>query len=85
LAIAEPGFGRVAVITDTGFITDDALSGKGIGDVSIQEQDNAEIFIRLALWAGRQTDLHHGEANSRLIIRQRRTTGSSSTRNYISP
>jgi len=50
LAIAEPGFGRLAVFTDTGFITDEALGGKGIGGVTITEQDNWEIFLRLARW-----------------------------------
>jgi hypothetical protein len=80
LAIAEPGAGRVAVITDTGFITDDALSGKGIGEVSIKEHDNAEIFIRLARWAGRVTDdKHHGEYNPKLIPRSRSSTRSSSS------
>ncbi len=51
LAIAEPGKGRVVVATDSGWITDDALSGKGIGNVSIKEQDNWEILLRLANWA----------------------------------
>ncbi len=51
LAIAEPGHGRVAVITDAGWISNDALSGKGIGDVAIKEHDNVEIFLRLARWA----------------------------------
>jgi hypothetical protein len=50
LAIAEPGRGRVAVVTDAGWITDSALDGRGIGDVAIQEQDNWEIFRRIALW-----------------------------------
>jgi hypothetical protein len=50
LAVAEPGRGHVAVVTDSGWLTDDALSGKGIGGVSIQEQDNWEIFLRLARW-----------------------------------
>ena len=51
LAIAEPGKGRVAVVTDAGWITDDALSGKGIGGVAITKHDNWEIFLRLATWA----------------------------------
>ena len=53
LAIAEPGRGRVAVVTDAGWITDDALLGKGIGGVAIPEQDNLEIFRRLIRWAAR--------------------------------
>jgi hypothetical protein len=51
LAVAEPGKGRVVVVTDAGWITNDALSGKGIGRVAIKEQDNGEIFLRLATWA----------------------------------
>jgi len=51
LAIAEPGKGRVAVITDAGWITDSALDGRGIGPVAIKDQDNWEIFRRLARWA----------------------------------
>jgi len=51
LATAALGKGRVVVVTDSGWITDDALSGKGIGGVSITEQDNWEIFLRLANWA----------------------------------
>ncbi len=51
LAVSEPGRGRVAVVTDAGWVSDDALSGKGIGGVAIKEQDNWEIFRRLALWA----------------------------------
>jgi hypothetical protein len=51
LATAEPGKGRVVVVTDAGWITDDALSGKGIGGVAITEHDNWEIFLRLTTWA----------------------------------
>lgn len=51
LAISEPGWGRVVVVTDAGWISNDALSGKGIGGVAIKEQDNLEIFTRLAQWA----------------------------------
>lgn len=51
LAIAEPGKGHVIVVTDAGWISNDALSGRGIGGVSIAEQDNLEIFLRLANWA----------------------------------
>ena len=51
LATAEPENGRVVVVTDSGWITDDALSGKGIGGVAIKEHDNWEIFLRLAIWA----------------------------------
>ena len=51
LAIAEPGQGRVVVVTDSGWIAGWAFSGEGIGGVSIKEQDNWEIFRRLARWA----------------------------------
>lgn len=51
LAVAEPGTGHVVVVTDAGWITNDALTGKGIGKVSIKEQDNYEIFLRLAQWS----------------------------------
>jgi len=51
LATAEPGRGRVIVVTDAGWITDAAFNEKGIGDVAIKGQDNWEIFRRLAGWA----------------------------------
>jgi len=51
LAVAEPGRGRVVIVTDAGWITDASLSGAGVGDVAIKEQDNFEIFRRLATWA----------------------------------
>lgn len=54
LAVAEPGTGRVTVVTDAGWISNDALSGKGIGGVAIREQDNFEIFLRLARWTAGQ-------------------------------
>lgn len=51
LATAESGKGRVMVATDSGWVANDALSEKGIGDVAIHGQDNWEIFRRLTLWA----------------------------------
>jgi unsaturated rhamnogalacturonyl hydrolase len=51
LAIAEPGMGHVVVATDAGWITNDAMSGKGIGKVAIKDQDNLEIMVRLTKWA----------------------------------
>jgi hypothetical protein len=51
LAVAEPGRGHVVAVTDAGWISNDALSDKGIGGVSVNGQDNAEIFRRLAHWA----------------------------------
>ncbi len=53
LATAEPGAGHVVLVTDAGWISNDALSGKGIGPVAIKEHDNFQIFLRLATWAGR--------------------------------
>lgn len=54
LAIADPGKGHVAVVTDSGWITNDALSDKGIGSVAIKSEDNWEIFLRLTKWAAGQ-------------------------------
>jgi hypothetical protein len=56
LAIAEPGKGRVAVVTDAGWLTETALDGTGIGGVVIKEHDNYEIFLRLAKWTSHRTD-----------------------------
>ena len=51
LATAEPGKGRVVVVTDSGWIADFALDEAGVGGVAIKGQDNREIFRRLARWA----------------------------------
>lgn len=51
LAIAEPGRGRVVVVTDAGWIANFALSERGVPGVAIKGQDNAEIFDRLVAWA----------------------------------
>ena len=51
LAIAEPDRGHVIVVTDAGWITNDALSDKGIGSVAIKGEDNFEIILRLTKWA----------------------------------
>jgi unsaturated rhamnogalacturonyl hydrolase len=51
LAVAEPGKGHFVAVTDSGWISNDALSGKGIGSVSIKDQDNFEICLRLFKWA----------------------------------
>lgn len=53
LAIAEPGKGRVVLVTDSGWIANWALDNKGIGGVAIDGQDNLEIMLRLAHWAAR--------------------------------
>ena len=56
LAISEPGKGRVAVVTDSGWLTETALDGRGIGGVAIKEQDNYEIFVRLTKWLAHKTN-----------------------------
>ncbi len=55
LAVSEPGKGRVAVVTDAGWLTETALDGRGIGNVAIKEHDNLEIFLRLAKWVSHRT------------------------------
>lgn len=55
LALAEPGKGRVVLVTDAGWICDWAFEERGVGGVAIQGQDNREIFRRLARWAARLT------------------------------
>jgi len=51
LATAEPGKGRVIVMTDSGWLADWAFTEEGVGGVAIQGQDNWEIFHRLTRWA----------------------------------
>ena len=51
LAVAEPGRGRVVVVTDAGWVADFAFNEAGIGGVALKGQDNWEIFQRLARWA----------------------------------
>jgi hypothetical protein len=55
MAIAEPGRGRVMVVTDSGWITDAVLKGEGIGGVVVKDENNYEIFRRLALWTAGRT------------------------------
>lgn len=51
LGVSEPGKGHVAVVTDAGWISNDALDDKGIGGVVIKDHDNFEICRRLTRWA----------------------------------
>jgi len=51
LAGADLGRGHFIAVTDAGWMTNDALSGKGIGDVAIKDHDNWEICLRLTKWA----------------------------------
>ena len=57
LATAEPGRGRVVVVTDSGWLADWAFNEEGIGGVAIKGQDNWEIFQRLTRWAARLPDV----------------------------
>jgi hypothetical protein len=57
LATAEPGRGRVVVVTDSGWLADWAFNEEGIGGVAIQGQDNWEIFRRLTHWAAHLPDV----------------------------
>ena len=50
LATAEPGKGRVVVVTDSGWLADWAFDEEGIGGVALKGQDNREIFRRLTHW-----------------------------------
>ena len=56
LATAEPGKGRVIVITDSGWLADWAFTEEGVGGVSLKGQDNWEIFHRLTHWAAHVPD-----------------------------
>ncbi|MBI4661555.1 MAG: hypothetical protein HY735_22260 [Verrucomicrobia bacterium] len=53
LATAEPGQGRLAVVTDSGWLINAALNGEEAGVVVIKEHDNREIIRRLTRWAAR--------------------------------
>lgn len=50
LAGAEPGKGRVLVITDSGWVLNAALNGEEAGGVVIENHDNREIARKLARW-----------------------------------
>ena len=41
---------RQVVATDAGWITRNALLELGIGDLTLRDQDNAEILVRLCGW-----------------------------------
>jgi len=56
LATAEPGKGRVIVITDSGWLADWAFDEQGVGGVAIKGQDNWEIFRRLTHWTAHLPD-----------------------------
>ena len=51
LATAEPGKGRVVLVTDAGWIAEDSLAGKLSGTLPAKPNDNWEIMRRLSRWA----------------------------------
>jgi hypothetical protein len=51
LATAEPGKGRVVLVTDAGWITEDSLAGKLTNQPASVPNDNWEIMRRLTRWA----------------------------------
>ncbi len=56
LATAQPGKGRIAIVTDSGWIANWALNDEGAGGNVIQGQDNLEIFRRLTRWTAGVTN-----------------------------
>jgi hypothetical protein len=52
LAAAEPGKGRVLVITDSGWILNAVFHEEEAGGVVIKDHDNIEIARRLTRWVG---------------------------------
>jgi len=58
LALAEPGQGRVVLVTDAGWICNWAFDEQGVGGVAIAGQHNREILLRLARWTARLTPDH---------------------------
>lgn len=51
LGVAEPGNGRVVVVTDAGWINNSVLNGEGLGGVVVEVHDNAIIMEALLDWA----------------------------------
>ncbi len=51
LAVSEPGKGRVVVVSDGGWLLNMVLSGEEVVGAAIEDNDNWEIFRRLAMWA----------------------------------
>jgi len=50
MAVSEPGKGHVVAFTDNGWLINEAFSGGIVAEIRIPEQDNWEIFHRLAKW-----------------------------------
>lgn len=51
LAVAEPGKGRVVLVTDSGWINNSVLEGQGLGGVVLKDHANGEIMESLLWWA----------------------------------
>ena len=54
LAGAGFGKGRLVVVTDSGWIVNSVLAGRGLGGNLVENDDNLEIMKRLCLWASGQ-------------------------------
>ena len=54
LAAAGFGKGRLVVVTDSGWIINSVLAGRGLGGNLVEKDDNLEIMKRLCLWASGQ-------------------------------
>jgi hypothetical protein len=51
MAVSQPDKGRVVAFTDNGWLINEAFTGGIVAETRIPEQDNWEIFHRLAKWA----------------------------------
>ncbi len=53
ILLAGAGYqkGRFVLVTDSGWINNTVLEGKGLGGAVIENDDNLEIMMRLCLWA----------------------------------
>lgn len=56
LAGAQYGRGRLVAVTDSGWIINSVLDGKGLGGVVIQNDDNLEMMKRLCRWAAGESE-----------------------------
>lgn len=54
LAGAQYGKGRLVAVTDSGWIINSVLAGKGLGGVVVAGDDNLELMKRLCRWAAHQ-------------------------------
>jgi hypothetical protein len=56
LAGAQYGRGRLVAVTDSGWVINSVLDGKGLGGVVIQNDDNLEMMKRLCRWAAGESE-----------------------------